>query len=51
MVLVSHDHFDHLDEQALNKLNKLYQPIFIAGLGSKDVFPKKSELREMDWME
>ena len=40
MVLVSHDHYDHLDESALSELQKLYHPCFVAGLGSKDVFPK-----------
>lgn len=51
MVLVSHDHYDHLDESSLNQLNELYKPTFIAGLGSKGVFPKKCVLREMDWMD
>uniref|UniRef100_A0A1J3JKT0 N-acyl-phosphatidylethanolamine-hydrolyzing phospholipase D n=1 Tax=Noccaea caerulescens TaxID=107243 RepID=A0A1J3JKT0_NOCCA len=35
LVLVSHDHYDHLDEVALSELHKLYKPTFIAGLGSK----------------
>lgn len=51
MVLVSHDHYDHLDESSLNELDKLYKPTFVAGLGSKSVFPKKCTMREMDWMD
>ena len=51
LVLVSHDHYDHLDEDALKELDKLYQPFFVAGLGSKGVFPAKCQLREMDWMD
>ena len=51
MVLVSHDHYDHLDETSLNLLHQLYKPIFVAGLGSKSVFPKKCEFRELDWMD
>lgn len=50
VVLVSHDHYDHLDEEALNDLYTLYKPIFIAGLGSRGVFPAKCRLQEMDWM-
>lgn len=34
VVLVSHDHYDHLDSDAINKLNKRFKPLFIAGLGS-----------------
>jgi len=50
LVLVSHDHYDHLDEDALNELHKLYKPIFIAGIGSLSVFPHKCRMLEMDWM-
>jgi len=50
MVLVSHDHYDHLDEDALKELNKRFGPIFVAGLDSASVFPKKSVIIEMDWM-
>lgn len=51
IVLVSHDHYDHLDESSLDELNKLYKPTFVAGLGSKGVFPKNCTMREMDWMD
>lgn len=41
LVLVSHDHYDHLDWQALNDIyERSPQAYFVAGLGSKDVFPK-----------
>lgn len=48
-VLVSHDHYDHLDEQSLQDLEHHYKPLFIAGLDSKDSFPKGCNLVEMDW--
>lgn len=51
MVLVSHDHYDHLDEHSLNQLQDLYRPVFVAGVGSRSVFPDKSDTREMDWMQ
>lgn len=33
-VLVSHDHYDHLDSQSLEDIQKFHKPLFIAGLDS-----------------
>jgi L-ascorbate metabolism protein UlaG (beta-lactamase superfamily) len=44
MVIVSHDHYDHLEEYALNELEKKDKPFFLAGLKSKDVFPKNCKI-------
>lgn len=48
---MSHDHYDHLDEHSLNELHELFSPTFVAGLDSKDSFPEKCNLIEMDWTE
>jgi hypothetical protein len=48
-VLVSHDHFDHLDTQSLEDLEKMHQPIFVAGLDSESEFPEGCKMIEMDW--
>ena len=33
-VLISHDHYDHLDESSLKTLHKCFEPLFVAGIGS-----------------
>jgi len=43
-VFVSHDHYDHLDENSVNALEELHKPIFFAGLDSQDAFPKGCNL-------
>ena len=48
-VLISHDHYDHLDEQSVNDLERLFKPVFFAGLDSKDSLPEGCKLEEMDW--
>jgi N-acyl-phosphatidylethanolamine-hydrolysing phospholipase D len=49
IVLVSHDHYDHLEEYALSELDKLFKPEFFAGLESGKIFPKSCKMNEMDW--
>lgn len=34
VVLISHDHYDHLDSPTLEKLQQTHDPLFIAGLGN-----------------
>ena len=50
-MFISHDHYDHMDQPSLRMLNKLYKPVFIAGIGSGDILPKKSNQMLMDWMD
>ena len=50
-VLISHDHYDHLDETSLKTLQKCFEPLFVAGIGSEGVLPKKSNQLLMDWMD
>ena len=49
-VLISHDHYDHLDQNTLNELFIKDSPIFLVGMGSEDVMPKKSKPVLLDWM-
>ena len=51
VVLISHDHYDHLDEAALKSLHKCFDPLFVAGIGTENVLPKKANSLLMDWMQ
>lgn len=46
MVLISHNHYDHLDMPALKYLNNKFNPIFIVGKGT-NLF--KNHSIELDW--
>ncbi len=53
LVLVTHNHYDHMDIDALKKLEKLFKPVFVVPLGNADIL-KKERLRsveELDWWE
>ena len=51
MVLISHNHYDHMDVKTLIKLKQLYDPEFITGLGNKDYLERQglSRVHELDW--
>ncbi len=53
VVLISHNHYDHLDENTVIALSKQGQgaPLFIVPLGVKDCFTKLgiSNVKELDW--
>ncbi|OEH85014.1 hypothetical protein BHU72_07455 [Desulfuribacillus stibiiarsenatis] len=51
VILISHDHFDHLDLPTINQLIKEYNPQILVGLGVKSVIGTKrsSKITEMDW--
>jgi L-ascorbate metabolism protein UlaG (beta-lactamase superfamily) len=53
VVLLSHNHFDHMDIPTLKYLQKKFNPIFVTGLGNKE-FLRKNGLRsifELNWWE
>jgi L-ascorbate metabolism protein UlaG (beta-lactamase superfamily) len=52
VVLISHNHYDHLDKSTVKKLIKK-DPVFIVPLGLKKFFTKlgAKEVHELDWWE
>ena len=40
-----------MDQPSLRMLHKCFKPLFIAGIGSGDILPKKSNQMLMDWMD
>lgn len=51
VVLISHDHYDHLDRDTVKRLAAAYDPLFLVPLGLKAWFAKNGMTRveEMDW--
>ena len=51
LVLISHNHYDHMDLATLTKLKKLFKPKIITGLGNKAFLEQHgfSEVSELDW--
>ncbi|GAB4421489.1 MAG: MBL fold metallo-hydrolase [Bacteriovoracaceae bacterium] len=53
LVLISHNHYDHLDLPTLKLLDQKFSPKFLVGLG-QEIFLKSEGLKdvtEMDWYE
>jgi L-ascorbate metabolism protein UlaG (beta-lactamase superfamily) len=53
LVLLSHNHYDHLDIPTLKRLNKRFHPLILTGLGNKKLLNRNgiSHVHEMDWWE
>ena len=51
IILISHDHYDHLDITSLQQLTEKYQPVILAGLGVKQRLESTAMnmLVELDW--
>lgn len=51
IILISHDHYDHLDLNSLQKLYKKHKPIILAGLGVKSRlgFIDQKSIITIDW--
>jgi L-ascorbate metabolism protein UlaG (beta-lactamase superfamily) len=51
IILISHDHYDHLDISSLQQLNEKHHPIILVGLGNKHRLKSFSEKQifELDW--
>jgi len=50
-ILISHNHYDHLDIPTLQDIRKKYDPVIITGLGNKKLISKSGFTRiiELDW--
>lgn len=53
VVLVSHNHYDHMDLPTLKMLEKKFHPLFITGLGNQSFLEGKGivPVEELDWWE
>jgi L-ascorbate metabolism protein UlaG (beta-lactamase superfamily) len=51
LVLVSHNHYDHMDLPTLRRLRQRFNPLFITGLGNRRYLLKRglSRVEELDW--
>ncbi len=51
LVLISHNHYDHLDIPTLKKLNEKFSPTFLVGLANNKLLSAEgiSNVQEMDW--
>ncbi|WP_246052111.1 MBL fold metallo-hydrolase [Leptospira idonii] len=51
LVLISHNHYDHMDLSSLQELEKRFQPKFLVGLGNKEFLLNEGlkDVEEMDW--
>jgi L-ascorbate metabolism protein UlaG (beta-lactamase superfamily) len=50
-VLVSHNHYDHLDVPTLKRLKEIYDPVFLVPLGNAVLLKEAGiiKFRELDW--
>jgi len=51
IVLISHNHYDHLNTETLKKLEKQFHPLFLTGLGNKKLLTDEglTKVQELDW--
>jgi L-ascorbate metabolism protein UlaG (beta-lactamase superfamily) len=51
LVLISHNHFDHMDLPTLRRLEAAHRPLFVAGLGERGFLQARGLTRvtELDW--
>jgi L-ascorbate metabolism protein UlaG (beta-lactamase superfamily) len=51
LVLVSHNHYDHMDLPTLRRLQQRFDPMFVTGLGNRRYLLKRglTRVEELDW--
>ena len=52
-VVISHDHYDHLDEATVRQLARVYDPLFVVPMGLKSWFADRgiTKVIELNWWE
>lgn len=52
-ILISHNHYDHMDQETVTRLIQRDQPIIVTGLGNKELIESwgGSRVTELDWKE
>lgn len=50
-VLISHDHYDHLDERSIKRIQERFSPVFMVPLGVAEVVQRwgARDVVELDW--
>jgi L-ascorbate metabolism protein UlaG (beta-lactamase superfamily) len=54
LVIVSHNHYDHMDEQTIKRLHKEHNPLFVTPLGNDTLLRKMESairVKTLDWQE
>ncbi len=51
VIVISHNHYDHMDLPSLRKIEKRFHPIFIVPLGNHKHLAKMKQVVELDWWE
>jgi len=53
LVLVSHNHYDHMDKWSIKEISRKWNPVFVTGLGNAPILKKygAQQVIEMDWWE
>lgn len=51
VVVISHNHYDHLDIETIKKLDEKFSPLFIVPLGDKKLLESNGikKVKELDW--
>lgn len=51
VVLLSHNHYDHMDKTSIQYLAEKHSPLFLTGLGNKELLQTwgAQQVKEMDW--
>ena len=51
VVLISHNHYDHLDLGTLHRLQERHAPLFVSGLGNRRFLNRRGppKVEELDW--
>jgi L-ascorbate metabolism protein UlaG (beta-lactamase superfamily) len=53
VVMISHNHYDHLNLESLKHIDEKFHPLFLVPLGDEELLKKAGiqNVREMDWWE